>query len=67
MGVDGHDGLVHLVKGNKRPLQEGMCFSNEPMLVIPDKYGIRIEDDFYMTAEGAKYFSHPPESIDNPV
>jgi len=66
MGVDGHDGLCHLVKGNKRPLQAGMCFSNEPMLVIPDKYGIRIEDDIYMTPEGVNWFSQPSPSIDQP-
>ena len=39
---------------------------NEPMLVIPDKYGIRLEDDFYMSPEGAVYFSQPSPSIDQP-
>jgi len=48
-GVDGHE-WVNLVKGNKRPMEPGMCFSNEPMLVLPGEYGIRLEDCIYVTA-----------------
>lgn len=65
IGLDGHE-WINLVKGNKRPLEVGMCFSNEPMLVIPGEFGIRLEDCFHMTPEGPKYFSLPSPAIDQP-
>ncbi|MBD3856596.1 MAG: aminopeptidase P family protein, partial [Acidobacteria bacterium] len=30
IGLDGHE-CIHLVRGNTRPLEVGMCFSNEPL------------------------------------
>ena len=65
IGLDIHE-WPYLVGGNKTPLAKGMCFSNEPMLVIPDEFGIRLEDHFYMTDEGPRWFTQPSESIDNP-
>ena len=56
-----HESVVHLVRGNKRPLKPGMCFSNEPMIVIPGEFGIRIEDDMYITEDGARFFTKPSE------
>jgi len=66
IGMDGHE-PVNLVHGETTPLAAGMCFSNEPGIYIPGQYGIRLEDCFYMTAEGPRWFSTPPTSIDNPV
>jgi len=65
IGLDGHE-WINLVKGNKRPMEPGMCFSNEPMLVLPGKYGIRLEDCFHITEKGPRYFSQPSPSIDQP-
>jgi Xaa-Pro dipeptidase len=65
IGLDGHE-WINLVKGNKRPMEVGMCFSDEPMLVIPGEFGIRLEDCFQITSEGPKYFSQPSPSIDQP-
>jgi Xaa-Pro dipeptidase len=65
IGLDGHE-WINLVKGNKHPMEVGMCFSNEPMLVIPGEFGIRLEDCFHITPEGPKYFSQPSPSIDQP-
>lgn len=65
IGLDIHE-WPYLVGGNKTPLAAGMCFSNEPMLVIPDEFGIRLEDHFYMTDGGPRWFTQPSESIDNP-
>jgi Xaa-Pro dipeptidase len=64
IGLGGHEGTVHLTKGNKRPLEVGMCFSNEPMIVIPDEFGVRIEDCIHITEAGAKFFSEPQPSYD---
>ena len=44
----------------------GMCFSNEPGLYLPGKFGIRLEDCFHMTASGPRWFSTPPPSLDDP-
>jgi Xaa-Pro dipeptidase len=65
IGLDGHE-WINLVKGNKRPLEPGMCFSNEPAVYIPGEFGIRIEDCIYITEEGAKYFSNPSPAWDRP-
>ncbi|MDY0883936.1 Xaa-Pro peptidase family protein [Dongia soli] len=56
----------YLVRGNRTPLAPGMCFSNEPMIVIPDQFGIRLEDHFYVTETGAAWFTRPSPSIDAP-
>lgn len=57
---------AYLVRGDRTPLAPGMCFSNEPMIVIPGRFGIRLEDHFYMTEQGPKWFTQPSPSIDAP-
>jgi Xaa-Pro dipeptidase len=65
IGLDGHE-WTYLVKGNKTPMEPGMCFTNEPMLVIPGEFGVRLEDDMYITENGPRYFTIPSPSIDEP-
>ena len=65
IGLDIHE-WPYLVKSDRTPLARGMCFSNEPMLVIPGEFGIRLEDHFYMTDNGPKWFTEPSYSIDDP-
>jgi len=65
IGLDGHE-PVNLVHGEQTPLAPGMCFSNEPGLYLPGKFGIRLEDCFHMTAEGPRWFSTPAPSLDDP-
>lgn len=57
---------AYLVRGDKTPLAPGMCFSNEPMIVIPGAFGIRLEDHFYVTEEGAAWFTEPSPSLEAP-
>lgn len=57
---------AYLVRGDKTPLETGMCFSIEPMIVIPDRFGIRLEDHFYMTDNGPVWFTAPQPSLENP-
>lgn len=66
IGMDGHE-PVNLVHGETTPLAVGMCFSNEPGLYLPGKFGVRLEDCFHMTPAGPVFFSEPPKSIDQPV
>jgi Xaa-Pro dipeptidase len=65
IGLDGHE-PVNLVHGETTPLAPGMCFSDEPGIYIPGKFGIRLEDCFHMTETGPRFFSTPPPSIDQP-
>jgi Xaa-Pro aminopeptidase len=65
IGLDGHE-PVYLVHGETTRLAHGMCFSDEPGLYLPGKFGVRLEDCFHMTAEGPRFFSEPPKSIDAP-
>jgi len=65
IGMDGHE-WIYLVKGNKARIRPGNCFTDEPMIVIPGEFGVRLEDDFHMTEDGAKWFTQPSPSIEKP-
>ena len=65
IGLDIHEG-PYLVRGDDTLLAEGMCFSNEPMIVIPGQFGIRLEDHFYMSEQGPKWFTEPQQSLYQP-
>ncbi|MET3654542.1 Xaa-Pro dipeptidase [Dyella japonica] len=56
----------YLVRGDRTALQPGMCASNEPMIVLPDRFGVRLEDHFYVTDDGATWFTPPSPAIDQP-
>jgi len=56
----------YLVRAERRLLEPGMCCSDEPMIVIPDRFGVRLEDHFYVTPEGAAWFTSPSPAIDEP-
>lgn len=66
IGLDGHE-PVNLVRGEATPMTAGMCFSNEPGLYFPGRFGVRLEDCFHMTEAGPRYFSSPQRSIERPV
>ncbi|WP_068877856.1 MULTISPECIES: Xaa-Pro peptidase family protein [unclassified Phenylobacterium] len=66
IGLSIHE-APYLVRGDKTPLQPGMCFSNEPMIVIPGEFGVRLEDHFHVTDDGAAWFTPPQPAIDRPV
>ena len=65
IGLDGHE-WTNFVKGNKTPIQPGMCFSDEPMLAVPGEFGIRLEDDVYVGEDGPRFFTKPSLAIDRP-
>ncbi|HBF32343.1 Xaa-Pro peptidase family protein [Rhizobium sp.] len=58
LGLEGHE-EPYIVRGNTTLLEEGMCFSNEPMIVLPGQFGLRLEDIIHMTAEGPAWFTQP--------
>jgi Xaa-Pro dipeptidase len=65
IGLDIHE-WPYLVRGTTTPLAPGMCFSNEPMICVPGEFGVRLEDHFYVTAAGPRWFTEPSPSIDDP-
>jgi len=65
IGLDIHE-WPYLVGSDQTRLDVGMCFSNEPMICVPDEFGVRLEDHFYMTKKGPKWFTQPSLSIDDP-
>jgi Xaa-Pro dipeptidase len=65
IGIDGHE-WTNFVRGNKTPIQPGMCFSDEPSIIIPNTFGIRLEDCLYITESGPRWFTEQSPSIERP-
>jgi Xaa-Pro dipeptidase len=65
IGLEGHE-WTNFVKGNKTPIQVGMCFSNEPTISIPGEFGIRLEDCLYIGEDGPHFFTKQSIAIDKP-
>lgn len=71
LGMDGHE-WPYLVERNmfgwdQAPAaRPGMVFSNEPGIYIPGQFGVRLEDDMYITEEGAALFTPQSASIEHP-
>ncbi len=65
IGLDVHEESF-MVKGNTTPIAEGMCFSDEPMICIYGEFGVRLEDCITMTAQGARWFTEPCRSVEDP-
>ncbi|MCB1756127.1 MAG: aminopeptidase P family protein [Gammaproteobacteria bacterium] len=65
IGLDIHE-WPYLNSGDQTVLRPGMCFSNEPMICIPGEFGVRLEDHFYMSESGPRWFTEPSPSIDDP-
>ncbi|MBX9400457.1 Xaa-Pro peptidase family protein [Lysobacter sp. BMK333-48F3] len=64
-GMSVHE-APYLVRGNTQGLESGNCCSNEPMIVVPNRFGVRLEDHFYVTEDGARWFTEPAPAIDRP-
>ena len=65
IGLDGHE-WTNFVRGNKTPIQPGMCFSDEPTIAIYGEFGIRLEDCLYITEKGPKFFTPQSPSLEDP-
>jgi Xaa-Pro dipeptidase len=65
IGLDIHE-WPYVVRNDDTVLEPGMTFSIEPMICVPDKFGIRHEDHIYMTEDGPKWFTEPSHSIEDP-
>ena len=65
MGMDGHE-WPYLVRGNQTKLAQHMTFSDEPGIYIRGEFGLRLEDDMHITAEGAELFTPQSPSVESP-
>ncbi len=59
IGLSTHE-PPYIVAGNPQPLREGMCFSDEPGIYLPGRFGARIENIVTLTAGGAEYLNADP-------
>jgi Xaa-Pro dipeptidase len=68
IGLDGHE-HPYLVRGSKTVLEPGMTFSNEPGIYVPEKFGLRCEDDMVIAADGPAQLLTPgfAHSLEKPV
>ena len=65
IGMDGHE-WPYLVRGNTLALRPGMSFSDEPGIYIRGEFGVRLEDDMYITENGAELFTPQSPSLEDP-
>ena len=65
IGLDMHE-WPYLTGSNPQKLLPGMCFSDEPGIYIPGKFGVRLEDDMHITADGAQLFTPQSPSLTEP-
>ncbi|HNR80315.1 MAG TPA: Xaa-Pro peptidase family protein [Mesotoga infera] len=47
LGMDTHDGSGGASPSNKNPIPAGAVITIEPGIYLPEKFGVRIEDDLY--------------------
>jgi len=65
IGMDGHE-WPYLVKGNTQLLEANMTTSDEPGIYLRGEFGVRLEDDMYVTPDGARWFTPQSNSLENP-
>ncbi|MFH9662110.1 M24 family metallopeptidase [Streptomyces sp. NPDC017248] len=53
IGVTTHE-PPYLIEGEEQPLVPGMCFSVEPGVYLPGRFGVRIEDIVTVTEDGGR-------------
>ncbi|MEU1419195.1 aminopeptidase P family protein [Kitasatospora sp. NPDC005751] len=62
IGITTHE-PPYLVEGEEQPLVPGMCFSIEPGVYLPGRFGVRIEDIVTVTDQGGRRFNNTPHEL----
>jgi len=62
IGIDCHEEPFDVV-GKALAVEEGMCFSVEPGIYLPDRFGMRIEDLVVVTKDGYSLLTHYPKQL----
>ena len=62
LGMEAHE-PPYIFQGNPLILEPGMVFTIEPGIYLPCKYGVRIEDDVVVEAEGLRSLTDLPRKV----
>lgn len=62
IGMEGHE-APYMRGNNLQLLESGMAFTVEPGIYLPDRNGVRIEDNLVITDDGADCLSDMPREI----
>ncbi|MER5775580.1 aminopeptidase P family protein [Streptomyces sp. NPDC002039] len=62
IGVTTHE-PPYMVEGEEQPLLPGMCFSVEPGVYLPGRFGVRIEDIVTVTDDGVRRLNNAPREL----
>ncbi|MFI9150974.1 aminopeptidase P family protein [Streptomyces sp. NPDC053367] len=62
IGVTTHE-PPYMVEGEEQPLVPGMCFSVEPGIYLPGRFGVRIEDIVTVTADGSRRLNNTDRAM----
>jgi Xaa-Pro aminopeptidase len=53
----------YMIEGESRPLEPGMCFSIEPGVYLPGRFGVRIEDIVTVAEDGGRRFNNTSHEL----
>ncbi len=62
LGLEGHE-APYIRDDNHLPLETGITFTIEPGIYLPERGGVRIEDDILITPQGYESFSDLPREV----
>ncbi|WP_406408112.1 aminopeptidase P family protein [Streptomyces halstedii] len=62
IGVTTHE-PPYMIEGEEQPLVPGMCFSVEPGIYLPGRFGVRIEDIVTVTEDGGRRLNTTPREL----
>ncbi|MGW3424206.1 aminopeptidase P family protein [Streptomyces phaeochromogenes] len=62
IGVTTHE-PPYMIEGEEQPLVPGMCFSVEPGIYLPGRFGVRIEDIVTVTEDGGRRLNNTSREL----
>jgi Xaa-Pro aminopeptidase len=62
IGVTTHE-PPYMIEGEEQPMVPGMCFSVEPGIYLPGRFGVRIEDIVVVTPEGGRRLNNTERTL----
>jgi Xaa-Pro aminopeptidase len=62
IGVTTHE-PPYMIEGEQQPLVPGMCFSVEPGIYLPGRFGVRIEDIVTVTEDGGRRLNNTTREL----